>query len=161
LSVYCNFQQAEGATRTGILTRDVYRFLARNIGWKLFDAGIRTWFPGQPAPDVKRPFQIEFLAARDRVITDEHPFESFELYLSAALEAARPQRILLMLDEFEILQDGIDNGVTSPQVPENIRHILQHHQGLSAILTGSRRLKRLREDYWSALFGLGYRVGIS
>jgi type I restriction enzyme M protein len=48
-----------------------------------------------------------------------------------------------------------------PQVPENIRHILQHHKGLSAILAGSRRLKRLREEYWSALFGLGYRVGIS
>src|SRR5262249_35715947 len=53
------------------------------------------------------------------------------------------------------------SGVTSPQVPENIRHLLQHHAGLSAILTGSRRLKRLREEYWSALFGLGYRIGIS
>lgn len=66
-----------------------------------------------------------------------------------------------MLDEFDKLQEGIDSGVTSPQVPENIRHILQHHEGLSAILTGSRRLKRLREEYWSALFGLGYRLGIS
>jgi type I restriction enzyme M protein len=65
-----------------------------------------------------------------------------------------------MLDEFDKVQEGIDAGVTSPQVPENIRHILQHHQGLSAILTGSRRLKRLREEYWSALFGLGYRIGI-
>src|SRR5207247_10875309 len=33
--------------------------------------------------------------------------------------------------------------------------------GLSAIPTGSMRLKRLREEYWSALFGLGYRVSIS
>src|SRR5262249_3025565 len=71
------------------------------------------------------------------------------------------RRVLLMLDEFDKLQEGIDSGVTSPQVPENIRHILQHHQALSAILTGSRRLKRLREEYWSALFGLGYRLGIS
>lgn len=162
LIVYCNFQEAEGdSTRAGISTRDVYRFLARTIGWTLFRAGIRAWFPGQPAPDGKRPFQSEFLAARDRAITDEHPFETFELYLGAALEAARPHRVLLMLDEFDKLQEGIDAGVTSPQVPENIRHILQHHQGLSAILTGSRRLKRLREEYWSALFGLGYRVGIS
>jgi type I restriction enzyme M protein len=162
LIVYCNFQEAEGdPTRAGISTRDVYRFLARTIGWTLFAAGIRTWFPGQPPPDGKRAFPTEFLSARDRAITDDHPFESFELYLSAALEAARPQRVLLMLDEFDKLQEGIDARVTSPQVPENIRHILQHHQGLSAILTGSRRLKRLREEYWSALFGLGYRIGIS
>lgn len=160
--VYCNFQEAEGdPTRAGISTRDVYRFLARTIGWTLFGAGIRTWFPGQHPPDGKRPFQSDFLAARDRAITDEHPFETFELYLASALEAARPHRVLLMLDEFDKLQEGIDAGVTSPQVPENIRHILQHHHGLSAILTGSRRLKRLREEYWSALFGLGYRVGIS
>ena len=66
-----------------------------------------------------------------------------------------------MLDEFDKLQEGIDAKITSPQVPENIRHMLQHHKGLSAILTGSRRLKRLREEYWSALFGLGYRIGIS
>lgn len=162
LIAYCNFQEAEGdSTRAGISTRDVYRFLARTIGWTLFGAGIRTWFPGQPPADGKQPFPSEFLAARDLSITNDHPFEMFELYLRAALEAARPQRVLLMLDEFDKLQEGIDTGVTSPQVPENIRHILQHNQGFSAILTGSRRLKRLREEYWSALFGLGYRLGIS
>lgn len=160
--VYCSFQDAEGdETRAGISTRNVYRLLARTIGWSLFDAGIRTWFPGEPPPDSKRPFKVEFRSALDRVLSDDHPFETFELYLGAALAAARPHRVLLMLDEFDKLQEGIDTGVTSPQVPENIRHILQHHPGLSAILTGSRRLKRLREEYWSALFGLGYRVGIS
>ena len=66
-----------------------------------------------------------------------------------------------MLDEFDKLHEGIDAGVTSPQVPENIRHLLQHQPGLCAIITGSRRLTRLREEYWSALFGLGYRIGVS
>ena len=66
-----------------------------------------------------------------------------------------------MLDEFDKLQEGIDAGITSPQVPENIRHLLQHQPGLSAILTGSRRLKRLREEYWSALFGIGHRIELS
>jgi len=31
----------------------------------------------------------------------------------------------------------------------------------SAILTSSQRLKRLREEYWSALFGLGTRFGVT
>ena len=56
----------------------------------------------------------------------------------------------------------LKQAVTSPQVPSNIRYLLQKHQrGLCAIIVGSRRLKKLRENYWSALFGLGYRVGIS
>ncbi|MCA9630364.1 MAG: ATP-binding protein, partial [Myxococcales bacterium] len=160
--VYCSFQDAEGdESRPGISTRNVYRLLARTLGWGLFDAGVRTWIPGETPPESRRPFKVEFRGALDRAFAGDHPFEVFEEYLSVALAEAKPRRVLLMLDEFDKLQEGIDTGVTSPQVPENIRHILQHHEGLSAILTGSRRLKRLREEYWSALFGLGYRLGIS
>ncbi len=162
IAVYCSFQDAEGdESRAGITTQNVYRLLARMLGWTLFDAGVRTWIPGEPKPETQRLFKVEFRGALDHAFAGAHPFETFEEYLTVALEAARPRRVLLMLDEFDKLQEGIDAGVTSPQVPENIRHLLQHHAGLSAILTGSRRLKRLREEYWSALFGLGYRVGIS
>jgi type I restriction enzyme M protein len=135
--------------------------MARTIGIALFNAGVRTWPPGEPGPSNQRAFQVEFLRALDAAFAGPHPFETFEAYLASALDAASPRRVLLMLDEFDKLQEGIDTGVTSPQVPENIRHMLQHNASLSAILTGSRRLKRLREEYWSALFGLGYRIGIS
>lgn len=159
--VYCSFQDAEGdESKAGITTQNVYRLMARTLGWSLGDAGVRTWLPGEK-PAGQRPFKVEFRGALDRAFSGAHPFETFEDYLATALEAARPRRVLLMLDEFDKLQEGIDSGVTSPQVPENIRHLLQHHPSLSAILTGSLRLKRLRDEYWSALFGLGYRVGIS
>ena len=159
--VYCSFQEAEGdSSRSGVTTRNVFRLLARTAGWALYDAGIETWLPGLPDRDPERPFKRAFLAALNQAFVGGHPFEVFELYIEAALEAASPRRILLMLDEFDKLQEGIDAGITSPQVPENIRHLLQHQSGLSAIITGSRRLKRLREEYWSALFGLGYRIGI-
>ena len=69
--------------------------------------------------------------------------------------------LVLMLDEFDKLQEGIDNGVTSPQVPENIRSLIQTYPKFSAILTGSRRLKRLREEYWSALYGLGTSIPVT
>ena len=162
IPVYCSFQDAEGdGAKAGVATRNVFRLLARTTGWALGDAGVETWFPGLPEREPGRPFKLAFRAALDRVFTDSAAFESFEIYIAAAVEAASPRRILLMLDEFDKLQEGIDAGITSPQVPENIRHLLQHQPGVSAIITGSRRLKRLREEYWSALFGLGYRVGIS
>ena len=163
IPVYCSFQDAEGdGAKAGVNTRNVFRLLARRTGWTLGDAGVETWFPGLPDRESERPFKLAFRAALDRIFVDNGaPFEAFEIYIAAAVEAASPRRILLMLDEFDKLQEGIDAGITSPQVPENIRHLLQHQPGLSAIITGSRRLKRLREEYWSALFGLGYRVGIS
>ena len=162
IPVYCSLQDAEGDDRTGgITTRNVFKLLARTTGWALSDAGVETWFPGLPERNAGRPYKLAFRDALNQTFVGEHAFETFELYLSAAVEAASPRRVLLMLDEFDKLQEGIDAGITSPQVPENIRHLLQHQPGVSAIITGSRRLKRLREEYWSALFGLGYRIGVS
>ena len=162
IPVYCSLQDAEGDDRRGgITTRNVFKLLARKTGWELSDAGVETWLPGLPERDPGRPYKLAFLSALNQAFAGEHAFETFELYLSAAIDAASPRRVLLMLDEFDKLQEGIDAGITSPQVPENIRHLLQHQPGVSAIITGSRRLKRLREEYWSALFGLGYRIGVS
>ena len=155
IPVYCSFQAVDS-----VATADVFRTLARRTGETLADAGIETWLPDQPRPDSSQPFKIAFLKALSAFFAG-HPFETLEVYLAAAIEAAKPRRILLMIDEFDKLQEGIDGGITSPQVPENIRHLLQHQPGLGAIITGSRRLKRLREEYWSALFGFGYRIGVS
>ena len=162
IPVYCSLQDAEGDDRRGgIATRNIFKLLARTTGWELSDAGVETWLPGLPERDPGRPYKLAFLSALNQAFAGDHAFETFELYLSAAIDAASPRRVLLMLDEFDKLQEGIDAGITSPQVPENIRHLLQHQPGVSAVITGSRRLKRLREEYWSALFGLGYRIGVS
>ena len=162
IPVDCSLQDAEGdGGKPGISTRNLYRLLARRTGWTLYNAGVETWFPQLPERASNRPFKVAFRHALDEVFADEQPFETFAVYIAAAVQAASPRRILLMLDEFDKLQEGIDAGVTSPQAPENIRHLLQHQAGLSAIITGSRRLKRLREEYWSALFGLGCRIPVS
>ena len=152
IPVYCSLQDAGGDdSRGGISTRNVFKLLTRTTGWTLSDAGVETWLPGVPERDPGRAYKPSFLSSLNQAFAGEHAFETFELYLSSAVEAAGPRRVLLMLDEFDKLQEGIDAGITSPQVPENIRHLLQHQPGVSAIITGSRRLKRLREEYWSAL----------
>ena len=156
IPVYCSLQGMGVKS-----TRDFYRALAMDTGSALYRAGVRTWLTETPAPSPGQRFTQAFRSALDRAFSDEHSFETFRLYLAAAVEAAKPRRVLLMLDEFDELQERIDDGTISPQVPTNIRHLLQHQPGVCAIITGSRRLKRLREDYWSALFGLGYRIGIS
>jgi type I restriction enzyme M protein len=136
--------------------------MATSIAAALVKLGIETPLPngalvppGKPALGVGR-------ACREG-ISDTSPFTDFRDYLEVVIERLREHRlgIVLMLDEFDKLQEGIDHGVTSPQVPENIRFLVQSYPKFSAILTGSRRLKRLREEYWSALYGLGTRFGVS
>jgi type I restriction enzyme M protein len=70
------------------------------------------------------------------------------------------KRVVLLLDEFDKIQEGIDNGVTSPQVPENLRSLFHTHNKISAILTGGRRIKHLRESNWSAFYGIGVPISV-
>lgn len=162
ITVNCSLQGGEGhASKTGLPTREVFRLMARDLGWAAHAAGIRVWLPDSDAPDPDKPFKVALVGALHRAFAGDRPFETFELFLQTVIEAARPRRILLMLDEFDKLQEGIDSEVTSPQVPENIRYLLHSYPELSAILAGSRRIKRIREEYWSALFGFGHRVPVS
>ena len=156
VTVYCSFQAMDS-----MATHNVFRLLTLNTATALFDAGIETWIPNLARPESNKPFKYAFQSALSRAFSDGHPYETLAHYLETAIEAAKPRGLLLMLDEFDKLQEGIDAGIASAQVPENLRYLLQHQSGLGAIITGSRRLKRLREEYWSALFGIGYRIGVS
>lgn len=162
ITVNCSLQGGEGhESKPGLPTNEVFRLMARQIGLAAHAAGVRVWLPDMDPPDSRKRFKIAFTKAVRQAFSGSRPFETFELFLQTVIDTAKSRRILLMLDEFDKLQEGIDNGVTSPQVPENIRYLLHTYPGISAVLTGSRRLKRLREEYWSALFGLGHRVAVS
>jgi len=162
LGVYCSLQGAEGSEGTvGVPTVEVFREMARSIAKSLLTLDDTT-----PLPDgtVLLPGKkLGIARACRRGISETSSFSDFRDYVEVALEslAQHGLGLLLMLDEFDKLQEGIDSGVTSPQTPENIRFLVQTYPQFCAILTGSRRLKRLREEYWSALYGLGTRIGVT
>lgn len=172
LAVYCSLQAADSASpidgvapKSGVPTVEFFRLMAmaKCIAEAMIPLGIvvplpneTTLIPGQPRLGlVSRACKLG--------ISAERPFDDFRNYLEVviAVLAEVGMKLLVMLDEFDKLQEGIDNGVTAPQVPENLRFLIQSYPGFSAILTGSRRLKRLREEYWSALYGLGKSFSVT
>ncbi len=163
LAVYASLQGTAGSDfRTGVPTAEVFRVMARGIATGLRKLTLDVPLPnGQVIPAGKPSLGVA--RACHEGIGAESPFADFLDYLELVLAALEPLGLglLLMLDEFDKLQVGIDNGVTSPQVPENIRFLIQSNPRFSAILTGSRRLKRLREEYWSALYGLGTSIQVT
>lgn len=163
LGVYTSLQGAEGRNNVvGVPTDSVFRTLAREMAKAVHALGGDTPLPnGSTLPAGTKPLIIP--KACQEGISTEEPFTDFQAYVEVLLDvlARRGLGLLLMLDEFDKLQEGIDNRVTSPQVPENIRFLVQTYPRFSAILTGSKRLRRLREEYWSALYGLGTRIGVT
>ena len=161
LGVYCSLQGTEGDSSGGIPTAEVFRGIAYEIVQSVRKLNGSAMLPDGSLLDGER--RLGIARSLRQGISEESPFQDFREYLELVLETLAQQQLglLLMLDEFDKLQEGIDKGVTSPQVPENIRFLVQSYPRFSAILTGSRRLKRMRQEYWSALFGLGTRLGVS
>jgi type I restriction enzyme M protein len=163
LAVYCSMQGAGGASEVvGVPTAEVFREIARSIAAALNKLGIEVPLPNGQIISAGKPALGIGRACREG-IGNESPFADFRDYLETLLPILKSLGLglVLMLDEFDKLQEGIGSGVTSPQVPENIRFMIQTYPKLSAILTGSRRLKRLRKEYWSALYGLGTSIPVT
>jgi type I restriction enzyme M protein len=158
VSVYCQFQGISGEPNA----QSLYRLVAREILNAVSEA------PTGPVPEQLRKV-VQARSSLDRIslcrvlassIDEERPFERFEELLQLALAASSPRRILLMLDEFEKIHQGIEQGQMSPLVPENFRYIFQTYPEVSGILSGSIRIKRLRKEYWNVLYGIGTPIPI-
>lgn len=158
----CDFQGAAGdPVLPGIPTDQVFSHLAQQIAEAGLRYGFNFWPPAQISYDPKKPYRLEFRRAFAKALLEFPAFEAFKEFLESVIEDIAPRRLLLMLDEFDRIQEGIDSGVTSPQVPQNIRFILNNYPGVTAILTGSRRMTQMRKEYWSVLFGLGNKIEVT
>jgi type I restriction enzyme M protein len=152
IPVFSDFQSTDsGAADSSFTAHALFRMLARDV----LDAVLRF----VPAADSAR---VETIASNAAPLlfsgadsSGIGPFDSFRSLLSRLLKELRPLRMLLMMDEFEKLQDGIDAGTLNPQVLDNFRALFQHQRGIATVLSGSPRIKKLQEEYWGILFGLG------
>jgi type I restriction enzyme M protein len=162
LAVYSSLQATEGdAEVAGMRSEAVWRTLAKSI-----ITGVAALEIDVPLPDgttLVKGAGVGIARSCRKGISAEAPWEDFLEYATLIMNllCQRGLGLVLMIDEFDKLQEGIDNKVTSPQIPENIRYLIQNLPGFSAILTGSRRMQRLRHEYWSALYGLGKQVGVT
>ncbi len=152
LPVFSDFQSTDsGAADNSFTAHALFRMLSRNV----VDAVLQF----VPTAEASR---IEAVAATAAPLlfsgadpSGTGPFDSFRTLLSRLLLELRPVRLLLMMDEFEKLQDGIEARTLNPQVLDNFRALFQHQRGIATILSGSPRIKKLQEEYWGILFGLG------
>ena len=163
LPVDINFQDfggAKGSNKkklTGIPDVRIFQGMARELIKSASAAGVPLSITGvgEFEPGLTENTRLRILEDLHRFFEVGDPFERFKYVLDAVIGAVAPKRLLLMFDEFDRIQAGIDSGVTSDQMPENFRHLLQSYPHLAAMLTGSLKIRRLRHQYWHVLFNLG------
>lgn len=166
IAVFVNFQEFDGLAgkdaKPGIPTVSVFQGMTREVIRAAAEAVPDLHLPDLgPAPSGSGLGLISYCRKAEKLIDPDSPFQSFQHLLDAVREAVAPRALLFVLDEFDRLQEGIQSGITSDQVPENLRHLFQTRNDIAGIFTGSRTIRRLRQDYWSILFGLGRTIRLS
>lgn len=163
LPVEINFQRfgtSSGGNRQkapGIPDRRIFQGMAKRLLETTSEAGLAVPVAGfgLVSAGLQSETRKMLLTELEVFFNDGDPFERFLHVLEATMAMLAEKRLLLMFDEFDLIQAGIDSGVTGSQVPENFRHLLQAYPQLAAVLTGSLKIRRLRQQYWNVLFNLG------
>lgn len=95
------------------------------------------------------------------LINPKTPFASFCQITEIIQKQISPKSLLLIFDEFDRLQEGIESGVTSDQAVANLRNVFERWNDVTGIFSCFRSLRRHRQDSINVLFGLGITVRLS
>ncbi len=81
-------------------------------------------------------------------------------FLPKAKKKLGERKLLLMIDEYEILERCADNPDTGVSITlfHQLRHLMQHFDWLSFILAGSHKLDELNPEYWKEFTGTIYHT---
>ncbi len=164
VAVYVNLQGGEGLSQArGLANQEIFYKIAREVVLATHSSGVtfEALGIGPVGPSMSRAeLEMKHLDALRASFQVESPFERLCAQVNEIVRVLAPKRLLLLLDEFDIIQEGIDSGVTGPHLPENLRTLFQSHPSLAGILAGEHRMSRMKAEYWSALYGLGISIQV-
>ncbi len=69
-------------------------------------------------------------------------------------------RVLLMLDEFEVLAQRVMNGTFDSRAFDYIRHLMQHGEGIEFLFAGTHVLRQFAANYVTFLFNIGVFLNV-
>lgn len=92
---------------------------------------------------------------------EEDPSFTFRLFLEEVATLLGERKLVLLIDEFEILEEKMkDNGVAQ-EISKYFRSLMQHGQGTCFLLSGTRKIHEMTGDYWSVLFNIARQHRLS
>jgi ligand-binding sensor domain-containing protein/AAA+ ATPase superfamily predicted ATPase len=97
--------------------------------------------------------RYEIQDARGGMQDTLNPFRAFEGFMGEVMEAIEGRTLLLLFDEYELIEMKIEEGVLRPDIITFFAGLLEAHPRLSFIFTGSRHLEQRNPRYWQILIG--------
>ncbi len=112
---------------------------------------------------------VEALEGRD-IFIDEPDRDDFEdepegyfrnRFLRQVRRNIGDKHLLLMIDEFEVIEEHIRRGILDARLLYYLRHLMQHSPNLDFIFAGTHKIEEMAGDYWSVFFNIALYKKIS
>ncbi len=126
--------------------------LLHGLSLKLFDAAQQAKL-GQRT--LVEPAESDFLGEH------KNPYLALDRFLDRLGKVREGHRFLVTVDEFELIEEQIDEGRLDPHLLASFRATFQTYPWLIMALAGLHRLEELRHDYWHPLFGSVAAIEVS
>jgi hypothetical protein len=75
-------------------------------------------------------------------------------FLRSVVSKLDTRNLLFMFDEFEELQERVEDGRLEPEIFPFLRNLMQHEPRLDFVFSGTHKLEELGSEYWSILFNI-------
>jgi len=88
------------------------------------------------------------------------PFKEFFERVNEVI-VAQEKTLVLLFDEFEMLEDKINAGVFPKDLLLHFRHLMYNARNTALILAGCHTLESMTHEYWNPFFGITTNLRIS
>jgi type I restriction enzyme M protein len=86
---------------------------------------------------------------------------AFDQFLDEAEAQLTDQKIIILIDEFEVLDAQVKKGRLEPELFEYLRSLMQHHRSVNFLLSGTHMIEELTRGYWSVFFNIALHYRLS
>ena len=91
------------------------------------------------------------LAVSVPLFDGRNPYPIFLDFLDEVLAALNDRTLLILIDEYELMEAKVDEGKLSPDLFTFLAGLMDNKERLALIFTGSRRLEERDKKYWREL----------
>lgn len=89
------------------------------------------------------------------------PTFAFDIFLSEVEVRQMDRKLIILIDEFEVLEEQIKKGRIKAELLEYLRSTMQYHHSINFLLAGTHKIDQLTEKNWSVFFNLARHYRLS
>ena len=89
------------------------------------------------------------------------PIYAFEVFLDEIEVRLVERKLILLIDEFEVLEEQVTKGQLQPEIFEYLRDIVQHRQNINFLFSGTHKITEYTKWYRSVFFNIAVHYRLS